>query len=140
MFRRVGLSHQKVKRNGQNGGVSVLLRVTCHQKKQQYYDQIPGVKILGQQLPQKACVMFGVFTGRRIILYMAVLCVTMDRRWGRGSASVSWGIMIRDTVSCIRSIRLGNISVIHCFHLPNRFVARPAIFAARIARSSLATR
>ena len=42
--------HEQIQNQCQQGGVLVLLAVSCHQQKQQDDQKIPGVELAGQQL------------------------------------------------------------------------------------------
>ena len=46
--------HEQIQRQGQQGIILPLLAVACHDKKQQDDQQIPGVKVPGQEIAQKS--------------------------------------------------------------------------------------
>ena len=141
--------HEKIKRQCENCVVFILRTVACHKQKQQHHQQIPGVKILRKQLPEK--------TIHRRMLHCSRWfswrfrsglrrCDWWTRFMNRCRLWRPWRqLRFTNAVAPERAVRLGNVSVIHGFHLPDwdrpvKIPAMEAIFAARMARSNLPIR
>ena len=187
-FRKSASTQVKhIQRQRKKGKIPIFLTVSGHQKKEQHHQQIFGIKILWQHLPEKAenagsrrrrsvlrgCLIPGGMPKGlpSVPLGLSIAARLLGgRRWaalGSGGSRLGvWRLLrrfayagrplalrgmvlgrgrIRQPVSPVRAVRLGNVAVIHRVHLPVRSWSPPALrkpdaalasFAARIARSS----
>lgn len=118
--------HKQIKCQRQQSCVLVFLAISGHEKQQKNNQKILGIKVLWKQLLQKI-----PNTQRFLPFYRSGRCRTgrwrSSDRWFRcaGKGLGLWGLFsyrhrygtlrwrIPNAVSPVRSIRLGNVAVIH---------------------------
>lgn len=113
--------HKEIQRQRQQGIALFLFAVACHQQQEQHDQQIACVKILGEQLLQKAdstgilaawwngcrMLMLGWMTRLGLLrLFVSLLSVLRS--------------LIMDAVFLKRAVRLWDITVVHGVHLPDK--------------------
>ena len=135
-------SHEEINDQSQQGCSLVVITVAGHEKQQNNDQQITRVEILRQDPPKKAgCV--GVLAAVRYGLGFGRL-----RWWRRRGPQWLRHVLVSHTVFLKRTVRLGNITVVQGFHLPDRngiplgsrLDAAPARRAERMAFSSFCSR
>ena len=106
--------HDEIQRQRQQCVAALLLAVSGNEQQKNNDDQIPSVKIPGQQLLQKTPAAFCILTLRRRWLMGQCFCWSAGRFLPMGTRLLWWRAL-RFFYSLVlkRAVRLRNITVIH---------------------------